>query len=67
MSKDNIQSITEDFKALILKCQKDFKNKDKAINNYAKILDSTKKDYILIYAENLQLKKKLKEYENYYK
>ena len=35
MSKDTIQSITEDFKALIIKRQNDLKNKYKALKFYS--------------------------------
>ena len=63
--KETIQSITEDFKGLILKRQKDLENKTKTINEYSKIIQATKEEYQNLYNKNI--KKILDKYQNYYK
>ena len=65
--KETIQSITDDFKVLILKTQTDLENKTKIINQYLKIIQATKKEYQNLHNKNMKLKKYLDKYENYYK
>ena len=42
MGEDTVKSITEDFKALLIKSQKYVKQKDNALKQYAKIVNASK-------------------------
>ena len=42
MSEDTVKSITEDFKALLIKSQKYVKQNDNALKQYAKIVNASK-------------------------
>ena len=58
--EETIQSVTNEFKTLILKAQKRFK-KLKSLH------DATKREYQTLYKENIELKKRLQQYEAYFK
>lgn len=48
-------------KNFIIKMQGEIKNKDKIINEYAKIIHSTKKEYQKLNAENVRYKEMLQQ------
>ena len=57
--KDNIQSLTNDLKAILLKAKKEIKQKTDELKNTKNVHQLTKKEYQTLYNEHAQLKKKL--------
>ena len=53
---DYVLKISTDIKNFIIKMQDEIKTKDKVINEYAKIINSTKKEYEKLNAENFRYK-----------
>lgn len=53
---DYILKISTDIKKFIIKMQDEIKNKDKVINEYAKTINSTKKEYQKLNPENVRYK-----------
>ena len=58
---DYVLKISTDIKNLIIKMQDEIKTKDKVINEYAKIINSTKKEYEKLNAENFRYKEILQQ------
>ena len=70
MGEDIVKSITEDFKALLIKSQKYVKQKDNVLKQYAKIVNASKNIKLKRTSKYLQWKstiKKIEKYENYFK
>ena len=65
--KDSIQSITNDLRTILLKAKKEIKQKNDELKNAKNVHQLTKKEYQALYNENAQLKKKLAQYEKYFK
>ena len=63
----SIQSVTKEFKSLILKAQKELKARDERFKKHKTIHEATKKQYQTLYKENQELRKKLQQYEAYFK
>ena len=57
--KDNIQSLTNDLKAILLKAKKEIKQKTDELKSTKNVHQLTKKEYQTLYNEHAQLKKKL--------
>ena len=58
---DYVLKISTDIKNFIVKMQDEIKTKDKVINEYAKIINSTKKEYEKLNAENFRYKEILQQ------
>ena len=58
---DYVLKISTDFKNFIIKMQDEIKTKDKVINENAKIINSTKKEYEKLNAENFRYKEILQQ------
>ena len=58
---DDILKINTDIKNFIMKMQDKIKSKDKVINEYSKIINSTKKEYQKLNAENVRYKEILQQ------
>ena len=58
---DDILKISIEIKSFIMKMQSEIKNKDNVINEYAKIINSTKKEYQKLIAENVRYKEILQQ------
>lgn len=58
---DYVLKISTDIKNFIIKMQDEIKTKDKVINEYAKIINSTKKEYEKLNAENFRYKEILQQ------
>ena len=65
--KDSIQSITNDLRTILLKAKKEIKQKNDELKNAKNVHQLTKKEYQALYNEHAQLKKKLAQYEEYFK
>ena len=65
--KDSIQSITNDLKTILLKAKKEIKQKNDELKNTKNVHQLTKKEYQALCNEHSQLKKKLAQYEEYFK
>ena len=63
----NIRSITAEFKNILLKTQKDLKARDERFKKHKNVYEMNKREYQTLYKENLELKKRLEQYESYYK
>ena len=57
----DILKINTDIKNFIMKMQDKIKSKDKVINEYSKIINSTKKEYQKLNAENVRYKEILQQ------
>ena len=66
-AKESIQGITKELKTLILNAKKELKIKEVSLKKSKSIHEMTKKEYQTLYNEPLNLKKKLQQYEEYYK
>ena len=58
---DHVLKISTDIKNFIIKMQDEIQTKDKVINEYAKIINSTKKEYEKLNAENFRYKEILQQ------
>ena len=58
---DYVLKISTDIKNFIIKMQDEIKTKDKVINENAKIINSTKKEYEKLNAENFRYKEILQQ------
>ena len=65
--KDSIQSITNDLRTILLKTKKEIKQENDELKNAKNVHQLTKKEYQALYNEYVQLKKKLAQYEEYFK
>ena len=65
--KEDINSITNDLKNVLLKAKKEIKQHRDELKKTQSIHALTKKEYQALYNENAQLKKKLAQYEEYVK
>ena len=65
--KETIQGISKELKTLLLNAKKQLKVKDETIKKPKDIHEITRKEYQKLYNEHLQIKKKLQQYEEYYK
>ena len=65
--KETIQGISKELKTLLLNAKKQLKVKDETIKKPKDIHEITRKEYQKVYNEHLQIKKKLQQYEEYYK
>ena len=59
--------VTKELKNLLLKTQKELKARDERFKKHKTVHDATKREYQTLYKENIELKKKLQQYENYFK
>ena len=66
-AKESIQGITKELKTLILNAKKGLKIKEVSLKKSKSIHEMTKEEYQTLYNEPLNLKKKLQQYEEYYK
>ena len=67
MSKLSVENLTKELKDVLLKTKKELKNRDNTIKKTKTIQDLTKKEYQTFFDENVKLKKKIQQYETYYK
>ena len=67
MSKLSVENLTKELKDVLLKTKKELKNRDDTIKKTKTIQDLTKKEYQTLFDENVKLKKKIQQYETYYK
>ena len=58
---DDILKLSTDFKNFVIKIQEEIKIWDKIINEYAKIINGTKKEYQKLNAENIRFEQKLQQ------
>ena len=58
---DYVLKISTDIKNFIIKMHDEIQTKDKVINEYAKIINSTKKEYEKLNAENFRYKEILQQ------
>ena len=54
MTDDDISKKSTDIKKFVIKIKNEMKEKDKIINEYAKITNEAKKEYQKLCAENIQ-------------
>ena len=54
MTDDDISKKSTDIKKFVIKVKNEMKEKDKIINEYAKITNEAKKEYQKLCAENIQ-------------
>ena len=53
ITDDDVSKISTNIKSFVIKMKNEIKEKDKIINEYAKIINGTKKEYQKLYAEIL--------------
>ena len=58
---DNVSKLSTDIKNFVLKTQEEIKSRDKIINEYAKIINETKKEYQKLNSEKTRFKQKLEQ------
>ena len=51
--------LSTDIKNFVIKVKREVKEKDKIINEYAKTINETKKEYQKLYVENIKYREKL--------
>ena len=66
-NEPSLRSITAEFQNILLKTQKDLKARDERFKKHKNAHEMTKREYQTLYRENLELTKKLEQYENYYR
>ena len=66
-TEPTLKGITSEFKNILLKTQKDIKLRGERFKKYKNVHEMTKREYQNLYKENLELKKKLEQYKNYFK
>ena len=66
-SKESVENLTRELKAILLKTKEELKNKDDFIKKAKTIQDLTKREYQNLYEVNSKLKKKIQQYETYMK
>ena len=66
-AKETIQSITKELKTLLINAKKELKVKEDSLKKTKNIHEMTKKEYQKLYNEHVTLKKKLQQYEEYYR
>ena len=65
--EESVAAVTNQLKNILLKTQSEMKARDERFKKYKKLHEVTKKEYQNLYRENLELKKKLEKYENYFR
>ena len=65
--EETVVGVTKELKNLLLKTQKELKARDERFKKHKTVHDATKREYQTLYKENIELKKKLQQYENYFK
>ena len=58
---DNVSKLSTDIKNFVIKTQEEIKSRDKIINEYAKIINETKKEYQKLNSEKTRFKQKLEQ------
>ena len=58
---DDISKLSTDFKNFVIKIQEEIKSRDKIINEYARIINGTKKEYQKLNARNIRFEQKLQQ------
>ena len=66
-NEPTLKGITSEFKNILLKTQRDKKARDERWKKYRNVHEMTKREYQNLYKETVDLKKKLEQYENYFK
>ena len=66
-SKDDIRSIANELKTMLLNTKKKMKEKDESLKKVKSIHEMTKKEYQTLFNEHTKMKKKLQHYEEYFK
>ena len=65
--EESVAAVTNELKNILLKTQKEMKARDERFKKYKNVHEVTKKEYQNLYSQNLELKKKLEKYENYFR
>ena len=65
--EESVAVVTNELKNILLKTQKEMKARDERFKKYKNVHEVTKKEYQNLYSQNLELKKKLEKYENYFR
>ena len=65
--KETIQSITKELKTLLINAKKELNIKNDALKKTKNVHKMTKQEYQKLYNEHAVLKKKLQQYEEYYR
>ena len=66
-SKDDIRSIANELKTMLLNTKKKMKEKDESLKKVKSVHEMTKKEYQTLFNEHTKMKKKLQQYEQYFK
>ena len=66
-SKEIIQSITKELKTLLINAKKELQMKNDTLKKTKNVHEMTKKEYQKLYNEHAVLKKKLQQYEEYFR
>ena len=62
----DISKLSADIKNFVIKMQSEIKERDKIIDEYAKIINGTKKEYQELHAENFKYIEKIKHLQEFY-
>ena len=65
ITDDDVTKISTNIKSFVIKMKNEIKEKDKIINEYAKIINGTKKEYQKLYAENIKYRDKSKQQQEH--
>ena len=65
--EESVAAVTNELKNILLKTQKEMKARDERFKKYKNVHEVTKKEYQNLCSQNLELKKKLEKYENYFR
>ena len=65
ITDDDVSKISTNIKSFVIKMKNDIKEKGKIINEYAKIINGTKKEYQKLYAENIKYRDKSKQQQEH--
>ena len=66
-SKDDIRSIANELKAMLLNTRKKMEEKDESLKKVKSVHQMTKKEYQTLFNEYTKMKNKLQQYEEYFK
>ena len=66
-SKDDIRSIANELKTMLLNIKKKMKEKDESLKKVKSIHEMTKKEYQTLFDEHAKMKKRQQQYEKYFK
>ena len=66
-SKYDIRSIANELKTMLLNAKEKMKEKDESLKKVKSVHEMTKKEYQTLFNEHTKMKKKLQQYEEYFK